>query len=164
MSDLIVPQKQCTKCKEWFPATPEYFYRHKKSRDGLYYSCKTCKDGYRHTPEGREVVKRKVEKWRKTENGLAFVRAKYQRRDELLPPEKREARERVNLAVSSGKLPRVKNCSCFMCGGQADEYHHWSYKPEHYLDVIPLCQICHSGLHRMRSDLRAKIEVMAIAA
>ena len=34
--------KTCHKCKREFPATPEYFYRDKKARDGLRSSCKIC--------------------------------------------------------------------------------------------------------------------------
>ncbi len=30
---------------------------------------------------------------------------------------------------------------------EAQNYHHHSYKKEHWLDVIPLCEICHKGLH-----------------
>lgn len=26
--------------------------------------------------------------------------------------------------------------------------HHWSYEPEHRLDVIPLCTTCHAAVHR----------------
>lgn len=34
--------KQCSKCKEWFPRTSEYFFRHKRMNDGLQAWCKTC--------------------------------------------------------------------------------------------------------------------------
>lgn len=34
--------KTCTKCKKEYPATPEYFPRHKHTKDGLQYVCKTC--------------------------------------------------------------------------------------------------------------------------
>jgi len=43
--DKIIQQprmKICTKCKTPKPATPEYFCREKKSRDGLRYRCKEC--------------------------------------------------------------------------------------------------------------------------
>lgn len=43
------PMKRCSKCKEWFPATPEYFHRRKKSRDGLNGVCRNCKN--RHQRE-----------------------------------------------------------------------------------------------------------------
>lgn len=37
-----IPEKRCTKCGKYFPATTEYFTRHKAHRDGLYTWCKTC--------------------------------------------------------------------------------------------------------------------------
>lgn len=42
-SDNHTPQKRCSKCKQWFPATPEYFYNHKRSSDGLDPRCITCR-------------------------------------------------------------------------------------------------------------------------
>lgn len=29
-------------------------------------------------------------------------------------------------------------------------YHHWSYAEERWLDVVPLCDRCHSGVHTGR--------------
>jgi HNH endonuclease len=37
-----LPKKQCSKCKEFSPATPKYFSRNKRSRDGLHCWCKVC--------------------------------------------------------------------------------------------------------------------------
>lgn len=45
MDDIIpqdTPLKQCTKCKEFFPATPKIFSRAKIQKDGLRPACKTC--------------------------------------------------------------------------------------------------------------------------
>lgn len=39
----IPPTKCCTKCGRELPATVEYFTTHKKTRDGLYPSCRSCK-------------------------------------------------------------------------------------------------------------------------
>jgi len=38
--------KTCTKCDTEYPATVEYFHRDKKTKDGLYPSCKKCKIKY----------------------------------------------------------------------------------------------------------------------
>jgi 5-methylcytosine-specific restriction endonuclease McrA len=37
-----IPQKQCTRCKEWFPATLEYFAPAKHHSDGLTSQCRLC--------------------------------------------------------------------------------------------------------------------------
>ncbi len=36
-----IPQKQCTACQQWLPATPEFF--HRSGERGLYPQCKVCK-------------------------------------------------------------------------------------------------------------------------
>jgi len=38
--------KKCTRCKETFPATLEYFYKNKKCRDELSSWCKKCSQEY----------------------------------------------------------------------------------------------------------------------
>jgi hypothetical protein len=35
-------EKYCGKCKEWWPATTEFFYSNKSSSDGLYQWCTAC--------------------------------------------------------------------------------------------------------------------------
>lgn len=35
--------KKCGKCKQFFPATEEYFFKANQNKDGLYRWCKTCK-------------------------------------------------------------------------------------------------------------------------
>lgn len=45
MSDLSIPLKLCSKCKEQFPQTPDYFHRCPANKDGLSYVCKGCKHG-----------------------------------------------------------------------------------------------------------------------
>lgn len=42
MSEPIIPQKRCAKCKRMLPATPEFFRRASKEKDGLKSSCKEC--------------------------------------------------------------------------------------------------------------------------
>lgn len=55
--------KQCTKCKEWKPATTEYFHRTKGIACGLMARCKACrstqkpstiKEGYKRCPRCKE--------------------------------------------------------------------------------------------------------------
>lgn len=71
--------------------------------------------------------------------------AEYNRTYREQYPEKVSARLQVSKAVSSGKIPRVDQCKCAMCGQKAEEYHHEDYgKP---LDVMPLCVKCHAFRH-----------------
>lgn len=60
------------------------------------------------------------------------------------------AHSAVRKAIIDGVLPRPETCE--ECGRKASRanvvvYHHWSYLPEHRLDVIPLCSCCHIRLH-----------------
>lgn len=43
-STPVVPTKQCSKCKELFPATPEYFHDDKTGKYGFYSQCRPCKN------------------------------------------------------------------------------------------------------------------------
>lgn len=43
-------QRRCTKCKQIFPETPEFFTRHKKAKGGLSECCKECKNSARRKP------------------------------------------------------------------------------------------------------------------
>ncbi len=52
--------KKCTKCKQEFPATTEFFHRDKSLKDGFVSSCKACRRTY------REQNKEKILKQKKT--------------------------------------------------------------------------------------------------
>lgn len=57
MSDTIpesTPQKQCIKCKEWKPLTPEYFPRESKRKDGFNVYCKVCVNAYNRSRHNRK--------------------------------------------------------------------------------------------------------------
>lgn len=71
--------------------------------------------------------------------------------------DKTDARTAVSRAIREGALPPPTVCEA--CGetqkirringttAKRVVYHHWSYAPEHWLDVIPLCQSCHHQIH-----------------
>lgn len=56
-----IPVKQCTVCKEWKPATINYFSRRSSQKDGLNYSCKECnrKNALQWAEENRERKRQK---------------------------------------------------------------------------------------------------------
>ncbi len=63
-------------------------------------------------------------------------------------PEKVAARAAVKRAVISGKLPKCTSLACVACGKPAEGYHHnKGYDRAHWLDVSPVCRICHERLH-----------------
>lgn len=69
------------------------------------------------------------------------------------------AHKAVAKAIETGTLPPPRTCklcgvagSPFVHGRHSPatrvRYHHWSYLPEHRLDVAPLCDSCHKQVHR----------------
>jgi len=92
------------------------------------------------TPEGIAERKATTNKYRSSEKGKATAEA-YKRRNLL----KVRARAAVNNATRFGGFPHISTQKCVHCEAQAVEYHHYlGYEFEHWLDVIPLCQKCHS--------------------
>jgi len=62
----------------------------------------------------------------------------------MTPREKQVARQSAYTAVARairhGRLPRIADCACMDCGGQAEHYDHRDYgKP---LQVEPTCRVC----------------------
>jgi len=56
-----MPDKICTKCKNTFPITPEYFYRNKSHKDGLSSRCKEC--GRQQRQQNREKLRRRQQRY-----------------------------------------------------------------------------------------------------
>lgn len=94
-------------------------------------------------------------KYRTSEKGRAASRRSYQAY-RLRNKAKRDAKDTVNSAVRAGLLPHISSRRCNRCKSKAAHYHHWSYLPEHWLDVEPLCKKCHDLIHKppgIASDL-----------
>lgn len=171
-----IPTKTCSKCHAELPATTEFFHRRKNSPDGLREVCKTCrkpetrqyydlnkdkvlsanaewrekhpekmreyKDKYVNTHPER-VLKSKSDYYDSHSDQVYEKTKRYREQS----PEQYEAHKTVQIAVQLGKLAPIKSQICQHCGKQARHYHHWSYLPEHQLDVIPLCTKCHKKVH-----------------
>lgn len=57
------------------------------------------------------------------------------------------AHKAVATAISRGKLDR-KPCALCGSGTRVHAHHHNGYSPEHRLDVVWLCFVCHAKEHR----------------
>jgi len=55
---LLAPIKSCSKCKQEFPATAEYFYKDCREKSGLCSRCKDCAKQYQQSDRGKESHKR----------------------------------------------------------------------------------------------------------
>lgn len=166
--------KVCSKCQK--SLSLDNFHRNKTKSDGYNSYCKQClveyKRGYRElnrdriNEQQREAYGKDIE--RKREQFRAYrrtnperVREAARRWRERHPeymtewnkmytethPINIKAKTAVNNAVAAGRLPRITERQCDVCNAPAQEYHHWSYEVEHWLDVIPMCASCHKALH-----------------
>jgi hypothetical protein len=61
-----VEVKRCTRCREEYPATPEFFHRDKNRIDGLTPACATCRRKHTNAEVHRDVALR-------SKYGLSFV-------------------------------------------------------------------------------------------
>ena len=72
--------KMCIKCSKKHPATAEYFYRKKDSKDGLFGACKVCilnhQKIYHATKRGKEIARRAGKKYDASIHGR-IARKKY---------------------------------------------------------------------------------------
>ncbi len=165
MSEDIVT-KTCTGCHEAKPLSE--FCLDARNRDGYGARCRTCANlrvvRWQKTVAGKASQRRATIKYRQTVNGRARVRAanrRYQltekgrqagRRGEAryaeLHPDRRAAKKAVRLAIEAGQILTIESLSCVKCSEPAKHYHHDSYAKEHWLDVIALCQECHTLAHK----------------
>lgn len=62
-------------------------------------------------------------------------------------PKKVAAQMAVAGAVRTKELLPAASHICVNCLGQAKQYHHQSYLHSDWLNVVPLCGVCHSRFH-----------------
>lgn len=55
MATPIVPERRCSRCKQMFPLTLDYFYRDSSNKSGLGYYCRNCSAIHSKSPEGRRA-------------------------------------------------------------------------------------------------------------
>lgn len=176
--------KHCNQCKPF-----DQFYRASNTKDGYRGRCKPCYDEQvkswtRANPDkcsaySAAYQKRNPDVARKHAAGVYLNHrekrlanskqwrdrnkerlAAYDRERRKKYPEREQARQAVRYALKRGEL--VKPSHCERCG--SDRYveaHHWSYAPEHRLDVEWICRSCHHQDHH--SDNRLHKEPLITA-
>ena len=154
MSESVIT-KRCSKCNSEKPVV-EFFKNH-SNKDGYHYWCKRCDIFYAQSKKGKQAAKRyfqskrakKIRKEYRRTSKMRFVRNEQKKRYRRRNPQKIKAQKAVTYAIKSGRLPKPSNFQCSRsCGNQAQEYHHFSYLSEDWLNVIPVCQICHRFLDK----------------
>ncbi len=168
-----IVSKACRICKQ---ITSE-FYKNRTRPDGFGTDCKICTDkrieeyhktpkyktyqkayqkAYLQTEKGRELNRQKVRRHMQTEKGKATQKrhAQSEKRKKTIKayalrhPNRIKARCFIKDTIRQGKLPSPNSLLCIFCKKPAHKYHHHlGYEPEHWLDVVPVCQKCHSICH-----------------
>lgn len=162
--------KKCFKCGIEKELTE--FYKHPRMADGTVNKCKECnkkdvienrldkKDYYdvydRNRPNASErVVRQSKVRSLKFQTDLEYreERLQWQRDFRKRDPNRYGARQAITYGVKVGKIN--KPTSCEHCGTSEKNIqgHHWSYLPEHWLDVIWLCTSCHGKEHKRLNEL-----------
>ncbi len=146
MSETIIT-KICPRCKENKSLLEFYKDQSRKSNHRAY--CKNCCSAYNKTTEYKAATKR----YHQSEKGKTYK--KYyrqtkkhkatQKRYHIRHPEHHKAQNAANYAIRTGRLIAPRFLLCHYCPKPAQEYHHWQgYKPEYWLDVVPVCISCHN--------------------
>ncbi len=140
--------KQCTKCKQIKPLIK--FHKAKKAKQGVQSFCKQCNKDYQReymkeyhkTDNGREITKR----YNRSEKGLEASRQAY-KKNRI----KKIGSACVRGKVKRGMIPHPSTLKCFKCENQATQYHHHKgYGKEGRYKVVPVCDMCHSLIHRSK--------------
>lgn len=86
--------KKCSKCKEVFPRTKEFFYAQKSHKDGLKYHCKECCKKYHINNREHNLARLKA--WRESEAAKKY----YEENKEKIAEQQRERYKRKIEAMS----------------------------------------------------------------
>lgn len=168
--------KYCPRCKQIKPVSQ--FHKNKSRHDGYVGYCIFCANQYLrkymkseeqkekryirskkyvNTPKGRENKRKSTRKYHKSKKGkiavLKYLKSEkgkiFIKRNHEKYPIRRKARTKIANEIAKGNFPNIKTQIC-KCGKQAEHYHHYlGYKPNHWLDVVPLCQDCHFMEHKL---------------
>jgi 5-methylcytosine-specific restriction endonuclease McrA len=148
--------KRCSKCLKEYPATTEYFYKHKKYKFGVYFMCKSCQklmtDDWRSRNKERmletskkyyeenkfDVLNRHKKYYDKNKDVLNEQKKEYYTKNKDYFYEKTKSR-RAKKLNATGKYTKEdvlnllikQNYKCKYCGCDIKEY----YEVDH---IIPL--------------------------
>lgn len=155
--------KVCSKCGESKPLTE--FYTHKSGREAgkptAY--CKACYrarsrtyyDANREARISYQAAHRDANREKHALYSAAWYAANSEKHAATVAayqaanPDKRASHHAVNNAVQSGNLPPAWSMVCSVCdeAQAAHWHHHKGYEKQHWLDVVPVCRLCHEQEH-----------------
>lgn len=134
--------KKCFKCNTI--KSFDDFYKHRAMADGYLNKCKNCakKDVAEHRKEN-------IEKIRAYDRDRAKNKERVKQSVEITKVWRAEDKRRMaahNAVARAIKSGQLKKKSCERCNSEKSVAHHEDYNKK--LDVIWLCQICHTQRHK----------------
>lgn len=132
--------RPCKTCGEEKPT--DEFYRDKNRRDGLRAECKACvklrrREWGRANPERAQAIRSRWEKRHPRQAAEAHRRY----------PEKYKARTDLNNALKLGKIVKPNHCEQCQQATKSRKLHGHHEDYSRPLDVVWLCQACHTKRH-----------------
>ena len=137
--------KECFKCNEDKPLTD--YYKHKGMRDGRLGKCKSCT---KSDSSNRLILMSNNPEWVIKERErvrLKYHRLGYKDLHKPNPEMKKKAMDNYYNKFPENNKARNKSKKVFKLI-KSNENHHWSYKEEHWNDVIELSVKDHNTIHR----------------
>tara|TARA_R110000782_G_scaffold264775_1_gene358146 strand:+ start:120 stop:659 length:540 start_codon:yes stop_codon:yes gene_type:complete len=129
--------KKCFKCGERLPLTE--FYTHKGMKDGHLSKCKSCT---KKDVADRTELKSKDPEW------VFNERERHRLRSIRHRAEGKVYRGNKKQLDASDPKKRATIASASISAPDGSQRHHWSYKEEHWKDVIILPRAEHYKVHR----------------
>lgn len=133
--------KTCKKCNKTKPL--EEFYKHSGMKDGHLNQCKVCKNNYQSNYWHN---KKKDPEWRAREK--ARHREKYYRLNYKEKHDHSSKKRNRNYKQRYPEKDKAKNASQHINVPNGFEVHHWSYRKEHWKDVLIIEAKTHAFIHR----------------
>lgn len=142
----LAPTKVCATCKVL--KSLDAFPLHRGSNDGYRIHCRDCLISGRYQPKPETPAQRRLRAKRQGSSAWQQSHAQALRRYGTRNPLQAAAMRALHEAVNAGRVHRAERCQVAGCRSRkAIEGHHWSYLPEHRLDVLWCCAAHHRQGH-----------------
>lgn len=141
--DYLCSMKICFKCNQ--PRPLSEFYKHPKMEDGHLNKCKDCTKA---DSEARRLVKMQDPEWVAKEAERHRIKAMKAWNSGYRPTKEVKTKRMKTYNHKYPEKYKAKVASQRMCRGTGFHGHHWSYREEHWKDIIKMDSTDHLNLHR----------------
>ena len=121
------PLKRCTSCNQEFPATSDYFHRHKSRKDGLASICKTCANQARqqtYVAQREKILERQKEYYQAHKDERASYMQEWNARNQEYRRDYNKEYSRLNRETISQQKKKYYRLN----RGRLKEMNHYHYR------------------------------------